>query len=267
MQNSVASIEQIEQTPSKRAGIPEDQEEKLRHFGCELIQSAGIILKLPQVAMATAQVLFQRFFYMASLKEFGIVEIGMGALFLAAKLEESFVRLTYVVNAYDYLLRYIRDQPTWPPLDAFSQRAYDLKNMIIAGEMQILKQLGFNVHVQLPYATIINYLRILGLEEDEAAASKAWNYLNDGLRTTVYATYEPHVIACAAIWLACRDLAIKLPEDWWILFDTSVEDFTNAAKQIRRVYYAKLNRKQLPLYAQDVDDWLRKEEKTTTISA
>ena len=27
----------------------------------------------PQVAMATAQVLFQRFFYMASLKEFGIV--------------------------------------------------------------------------------------------------------------------------------------------------------------------------------------------------
>lgn len=29
----------------------------------------------PQVAMATAQVLFQRFFYMASLKEFGIVVI------------------------------------------------------------------------------------------------------------------------------------------------------------------------------------------------
>lgn len=39
-------------------------------YGCQLIQSAGVLLRLPQVAMATAQVLFQRFWYVTSMKHF-----------------------------------------------------------------------------------------------------------------------------------------------------------------------------------------------------
>jgi hypothetical protein len=38
----------------------------LRYLGCELIQSGAILLKLPQVAAATAQILFQRFYYQKS---------------------------------------------------------------------------------------------------------------------------------------------------------------------------------------------------------
>lgn len=130
--------------------------------------------------MATAQVLFQRFFYMASLKDFGIVEIGMGSLFLASKLEECFVRMTHLITVYDLLIRRIKGQSTKIPLDAFSQRAYNLKTMAIAAEMQILRKLGFIVHVQLPYNLMINYLRILDLEENEKVTKRAWNYLNDG---------------------------------------------------------------------------------------
>jgi hypothetical protein len=52
--------------------------------------------------------------------------------------------------------------------------------MVITAEMQILRKLGFHVHVQLPYNLMINYLRILGLEDDEKVTKKAWNYLNDG---------------------------------------------------------------------------------------
>ncbi|KAI9258491.1 Fanconi anemia protein FancD2 nuclease-domain-containing protein [Sporodiniella umbellata] len=73
LHNPLASLEQLETTISRKSGISEDLEEDLRNFGAELIQSAGILLKLPQVAMATAQVLFQRFFYMASLKDYGIM--------------------------------------------------------------------------------------------------------------------------------------------------------------------------------------------------
>jgi hypothetical protein len=130
--------------------------------------------------MATAQVLFQRFFYMSSLKEFGIVEIGMGALFLASKLEECFIRMTHLITVYDILIRRLKGQSTQIPLDSFSQRAYNLKNMAIQAEMQILRKLGFIVHVQLPYNLMINYLRILGLEDDEYLPRRTWNYLNDG---------------------------------------------------------------------------------------
>ena len=51
-------------------------------------------------------------------------EIGMGALFLASKVEESFTRLSYMVSVYDNLLRRARKQPIYPPLDAFTQVSY-----------------------------------------------------------------------------------------------------------------------------------------------
>lgn len=225
--------------------------------------------------MATAQVLFQRFFYMASLKDFGIVEIGMGSLFLASKLEECFVRMTHLITVYDLLIRRIKGQSIKIPLDAFSQRAYNLKTMAIAAEMQILRKLGFIVHVQLPYNLMINYLRILDLEENEKVTKRAWNYLNDGyvffcmvskevidiflydrLRTNIYVTHEPHTIAVAAIWLACRDEQIKLPcqpgQEWWLLFDADYINFKNAASHIKRLYYRKLDRAKLPLYKEDI---------------
>lgn len=41
----LASLSQIERTPSGEDGIPADLEEDLRSFGCKLIQQAGMLLK------------------------------------------------------------------------------------------------------------------------------------------------------------------------------------------------------------------------------
>lgn len=41
----LASLSQIEKTPSRADGIPEDLEEDLRAYGCKLIHEAGILLK------------------------------------------------------------------------------------------------------------------------------------------------------------------------------------------------------------------------------
>ncbi|KAI8093431.1 cyclin-L1 [Halteromyces radiatus] len=260
LENPLASLDQLTCTPSQHDNIPEQLEDDLRNFGAELIQSAGILLKLPQVAMATAQVLFQRFFFMASLKNFDIIEIGMGALFLASKVEESTIRMTHLITVYDHLIRLAQKRSTSSPLDAFSQRAYDLKAKTITAEMYILKQLGFNVQVQLPYSLMINYLRILGLEDHESVPTRAWNYLNDSLRTILHVAYTPQVIAVTSIWLSCRDEHIKLPIDpgheWWLLFDVKENDIKTAAARIRRLYYQPLDRENLPLTIQQVKDWI-----------
>jgi hypothetical protein len=44
--NTLASPEQIALTPSRQDGIPEDLEDELRVYGCQLIQQAGILLDL-----------------------------------------------------------------------------------------------------------------------------------------------------------------------------------------------------------------------------
>ena len=41
----LASLTQIEKTPSRVDGIPGDLEEDLRAYGCKLIHQAGILLK------------------------------------------------------------------------------------------------------------------------------------------------------------------------------------------------------------------------------
>ena len=98
----LASLEQIERTPSREDGIPEDLEEDLRAYGCKLIHQAGILLKQcvfpshpsdlqkknyskkkrKQVAVATAQILFQRFWFVTSMKQFGV---GVSNVYVVSK--------------------------------------------------------------------------------------------------------------------------------------------------------------------------------------
>ncbi|KAN0059811.1 hypothetical protein ACQY0O_008385 [Thecaphora frezii] len=194
--NTLASEEQLALSPSRQDGIPEVLETQIRIYGCQLIQDAGILLDLPQRTMATAQVLYQRFWFVSSLKHFSSRDICMGALFLSTKLEETPKRLRDLINVFDYLIQrdlfHSRANPskralekkygahatshpgearvgspgfTYQPQGYFSTEFYEMKDALVVAEMQLLKRLGFNVQVNLPYATLINYLQLLGLAE------------------------------------------------------------------------------------------------------
>jgi hypothetical protein len=71
--NPLVTKEQLLRTPSFNDGISSELEKDLRIVGCDLIQAAGILLRLPQLAMSTAQVLFHRFYYVSSLRRYGIL--------------------------------------------------------------------------------------------------------------------------------------------------------------------------------------------------
>ena len=116
----------------------------------------------------------------------------MGALYLASKLQECPVRMRDLINAYDVLLqrtahkhKALASRDTHPPelkyvpMSYFGNTFYDLKDALVVSEMQILKRLGFNVNVILPYGTLVNYLRLLGLTGRDDVCKQAWGYLND----------------------------------------------------------------------------------------
>ncbi|BGP44115.1 hypothetical protein JCM10449v2_008179 [Rhodotorula kratochvilovae] len=239
-------------TPSALDGISDELERDLRAYGALLIQQAGIMLKAPQVVMATAQVLFQRFWFVTSLKHFGVRDVGMGALFLASKLEEASLRIRDIVNCYSYLdslVAYCSAPPyppaasyeSYAPMDYFATEFYDLKDAMVIAEMQILKRLGFQTQCGLPYGHLVNYLQVLELAGENDLVRRCWGFCNDMLQTAAPALYPQSTLALASIYLATRlstpPIALPLePVPWWTHFDTTEDEIVDVAEMLLRLY-------------------------------
>ncbi|GAA6009487.1 hypothetical protein JCM10207_003799 [Rhodosporidiobolus poonsookiae] len=239
-------------TPSALDGVPEELERDLRAYGALLIQQAGIMLKAPQVVMATAQVLFQRFWFVTSMKHFGVRDVGMGALFLSSKLEEAPLRIRDIVNCYSYLssLSTYCSTPPYPPpssyssyvpMDYFATEFYDLKDAMVIAEMQILKRLGFQTQCGLPYGHLVNYMQVMELTGDDELVQRCWGFCNDMLLTPAPALYPQSTLAIAAIYLGTRlaspPVALPLdPAPWWTLFDATEDDILDVTTMLLRLY-------------------------------
>nr|XP_019011439.1 cyclin-dependent protein kinase regulator [Kwoniella pini CBS 10737]OCF50220.1 cyclin-dependent protein kinase regulator [Kwoniella pini CBS 10737] len=251
----LATLDQIIKSPSSIDGIPKEVEDDLRTTGCMLIQEAGVMLGLPQDTIATAQVIFQRFYYVSSLYSFGVNDISISSLFLSTKLCETPIRLRDLINTYLFLLARIQYLLNLPPdtrlisnkisngsswqasVPGFHDGVFwEWKDVITASEMQILKRLGFNMQVDLPYSHMINYLKILDLVFEDQVAQMCWSILNDMLLTSMYVIHPPHTLACASILLATRLLRIPLPSEWYILFDAEYDDMWTCCCHVMKLY-------------------------------
>ncbi|KAJ1680373.1 hypothetical protein EV182_000155 [Spiromyces aspiralis] len=205
--------------------------------------------------MATAQVLLNRLFYVASLAEIDLQSAVLGALLLASKVEEVPIRMRDIIIVVDMLIKRDRRYPM-NVLETHCEEYLSMKDDMVNGELFILRSLGFNVRVQLPYGMMVTYLRSLGLANHEIIPQMSWNYLNDGLRSNVYVCYQPQAIACAAIFLAARQCGVKLTTGvpWWEVFDTNERDMLNIARTIMRLYFepqqqlVPLNQDELKFY-------------------
>ncbi|XP_053378656.1 cyclin-L1-like [Mercenaria mercenaria] len=209
LENVLIPDEKLSPTPSMQDGLDLETETDLRILGCELIQTAGILLKLPQVAMATGQVLFQRFYYSKSFVKHNMEVLAMACVNLASKIEECPRRNRDVINTFHHV-KQVRNQKNIHPM-VLDQNYINLKNQVIKAERRVLKELGFCVHVKHPHKVIVMYLQVLESNQNQKLVQCAWNYMNDSFRTDVFVRYNPETIACACIWLAARQLQVPLP--------------------------------------------------------
>jgi hypothetical protein len=164
LNNVLIPEERLSPTPSSLDGLPEDTETDLKILGTELIQTAGILLDLPQVAMATAQVLFQRFYYCKSFVKHAMDVVAMACTHLASKIEEAPRRIRDVIGVMHHI-KQVRNQRTISSL-VLDQNYIILKNQVIKEERRVLKELGFCVHVKHPHKMIVMYLQVLEAERN-----------------------------------------------------------------------------------------------------
>ncbi|XP_067131716.1 cyclin-L1 [Centruroides vittatus] len=238
LENCILPPEKISPTPSLIDGLDQETEMDLRILGCELIQTSGILLRLPQVAMATGQVLFQRFYYSKSFVRHSMEIVAMACITLASKIEEAPRRIRDVINVFHHI-KQVRTGKTIQPL-ILDQNYINLKNQVIKAERRILKELGFCVHVKHPHKIIVTLLEVLKCKNQKLMQT-AWNYMNDSLRTNVFVKYHPETIACACIYLSARLLKIPLPNKppWYLIFNVTENNIQDICSTILHLYARK----------------------------
>lgn len=258
----------LTRSPSLEDGIPPNVESLHRSFGCELIQEAGILLRLPQVVMATAQTLLQRFYYRKSVRQFDAFRVAVSCLFLAAKVEEKPKRIRDVISVFYAMFR----RRKWQRLTV-AQQLVDLDSAtfsqwrmwLITVERQVLIDLGFSIYsvTEHPHKYVLYYIKVL--DGSSALAQQAWGYINDSLRSDLCVRYKAQVIACAAIFLASRFQEVALPENppWYKLFDVNKAQLYAVSVVIMGLYKQEKLQWLEPLTENNpfaVDDYPMKEE-------
>jgi cyclin L len=208
-----------------------------------LTQAAGVLLRLPQSVVATAIILLQRFQVSngASTSTRPLPRhISAASIYLAAKNSFTPLGTRSIVNVYTYLLSkeasplaFIRNQ-TVPANDPeprtyyVSEGDYERsRNKILQHENLLLTGIGFDVHVALPYTFALTYISALGHSGNHVLATRTIEHLNGALLSPqwLYLTHQPNVLAVAAIYLAAREVGVKLvgSVNWWEVFDVDRE--------------------------------------------
>lgn len=283
LSNPLATPDQLASSGSQLDGIPPDLEDSIRFAGARLTQAAGILLRLPQDIIAQAIVIFARFFQGpegGSLTEYGAKHVSAAALYMIAKLSAYPRPPRAVINVYHYLdslpstyvdpANFQLSSPEDPAAFYVSEGTYHaLRAILMKTEAHLLRVLGFDTHVSLPYTLAINYLQALGIKFDAVDGSPAtelakrvFAHLNTALLSPQlpYLTHQPASLATAAIYLAAREVEIKLPaEEWWEVFDTDREELGFLVVAMTSMpgfaleEKAKWGRRNVPMTLEDVD--------------
>lgn len=238
---------------TKEGDRDNEDEVDYRIFACDIIENAGILLKLPQVALTTAQILLQRVYHAQdyTFSKYYLDITAMAALFLAAKIEEYPRRTRELIDVFTHVisLKMKRDI-------VLSHHQHEkVREELITAERVMLKTLGFNLLSSYPHMILVNYYMAIvrKLDKDENVwrhgdnkrlLQRAWNYCNDSLRLDVFIRYSKEVIACACIQMASEDCHMSFPmstdgRHWYGLFVNDEMEVRETIEIIRNLYERK----------------------------
>ena len=167
----------ISQLPSLKDGMTVEEESMKRRKTCRFIEEAGRILKLPRVAVSTAEVFFHRFYAKHSFNDHDRFEVAVAAIVLAAKTEESPRKLNSVIDECHKLkMRGIQagristgpggaaasaSSSSSNSLDPKSEEFLKLKERILLLERVILHSIGFELSIDHPYKFLVDLIKKL----------------------------------------------------------------------------------------------------------
>lgn len=229
-------------TPSIKIGMDGTEELYHRQTAAGLIRKIGLKLKesckRPSgLCIDTAMVYMHRFYMFHPFQKFPARVMAPCALFLAAKVEETPIKLEYVIKT----THMIKD-PSAPPL---TDKEYELlQKELIANENLLLQTLGFDLIIEHPHTSVIKCGDMVGAPR--GVTKLAYELATNSLHfSTMCLKYKPTTVACVCLHMAFKrnNLSIdrsKEGKDWWNYLDPDLKYET--IDEITREFVAIIER-------------------------
>jgi protein BUR2 len=237
------SAAELLRTPSILDGMPAALESANRSKGVNFITQVGIMLKLPQLTLATASVYLHRFFMRHSMVDLpnrpGLhhYSVAATALFLATKVEENCRKMRELVVA---CCRVAQKQPNLV-VDEQSKEYWKWRDTILHTEDLLLEALCFDLQLEQPYKILYDFLCSYRVQENKHLRNTSWAFLNDSHLTTMCLLYPARTIAGSAFYAGARFANLAFPDDengrpWWEQLNLDIHEIQQACNLMAEVY-------------------------------
>ena len=230
-------------TPSILDGLSPEKERENRGKGVNFIFQVGIMLKLPQVTLATASVLLHRFFMRHSMEDapgrptFHYYSIAATSVFLATKIEEDTRKMRELVIA---CVRVAQKDPH-KMVDEQDKEYWRWKDNILHNEDVLLEALCFDLTLEPPYKILFEYLTFFGESDNRRLRNSAWAFINDSCMTTLCLMFSSRAIAASALYAAAKHCQTDILDDemgrpWWEVVGIELKAIKRACNYLAMVY-------------------------------
>lgn len=230
-------------TPSILDGLSPEKERENRGKGVNFILQVGIMLKLPQITLATASVYLHRFYMRHSMFDLptrpGLHYYSMAAtsLFLATKVEENCRKMKELVVA---CVRVAQKDPT-KAVDEQDREFWRWKDNILHNEDLLLEAICFDLSLEPPYKTLFELLVHFGEENNKRLRNAAWAFVNDSCLTMLCLLFPSRTIAASALYAAAKHCNVSFPDDkhgrpWWDVAGVDLNRIRKACNFMAGIY-------------------------------
>ncbi|RAH87459.1 hypothetical protein BO86DRAFT_414575 [Aspergillus japonicus CBS 114.51] len=211
--------EELTRTPSQLDGMKMEAENTSRSKGVNFISQVGIMLKLPQLTLATAAVYLHRFFMRYSMVDLP-QRPGMHPYPIAATalMKELVVACCRVAQKQPNLV-----------VDEQSKEFWKWRDTILVNEDTLLEALCFDLQLEEPYRILYEFLLFFGVADNKQMRNASWAF------------FTARNIAAAALYAAAKHCDVGFEDDelgrpWWEQIDVDINEVRRTVTRMAQLY-------------------------------
>ncbi|XP_063242253.1 cyclin-Q isoform X2 [Bacillus rossius redtenbacheri] len=211
MMKDVIDVMQLQREKSKHIPAFDYTQKENNFIAVRFIFECGVKLDAQPLTIATAAVLYHRFFKEAESTGYDIYLIASTTLYLAGKVKDDPLKIRDVINVTHNTLH--RGSA---PLE-LGDEYWNMRDAIVQAELLVMRMLKFEVTITHPHKYMFHYLKALEswFSREEWAKSPvtkiSFAFLQDFHFDPAILDYEPQHIAIACINLAMQCYGIQVP--------------------------------------------------------